>query len=133
MSRLPYDDFAWHVLLQAHNGEFGSMLEFYVDAATIKLFGMQLAEFPFGKMEEVRFEIGSREGNFAYYLLLRAMTYDRSGHIALQVEVDNRQEGHRHSQASFFIPCEAASLNQFGRRISAWLEKSGEPLVWFAG
>ena len=132
LSRLPYDDSAWHVLLQTNNGEFSSALAFYVDKGTFKSFAKQLAEFPVGKEEEVRFEIGSRDGNWAYYLLLRAITYDRSGHIAIQVEVDNRQEGHRHSQASFFISCEAASVNQLGRRISAWLEKSDEPLVWRA-
>jgi hypothetical protein len=132
LSRLPYDDSAWRILLRSSNGDFGGVLEFYIDPSGLRDFARHLTEFPFGQMNEVRLEIGSRNGNWAHYLLLRAFEFDRAGHSALQVVVDNRGEGERHDQASFFTPSEAAAMNQLGREILAWLENSDQPLHWHA-
>jgi hypothetical protein len=72
MTRPPYDDSAWRVVIRASNGEFGGVLEFYTDAEELSEFGRRLAEFPIGPDDEAQFEHGSRDGNLESYLLLRA-------------------------------------------------------------
>ncbi len=132
LAQLPYDGSAYRVLLRASNGDYAGVLEFYTDVAILKEFGQGLVRFPQSISDEVRFKLGAKEGNWAYYLLLRAFVLDRSGHPALEIVIDNRNGGIRHAETRFFINCEAASLNLFGRRLSAWVERSGEPMVWVA-
>jgi hypothetical protein len=128
--RWPYDDSAWRVFLQACNGGFAGALEFYTDAEGLAEFARRLAAFPSGPDDEVRFSLGSRDGNWAYYLLLRAFLVDRAGHAALEFAADNCRVTPDHAQASFFIPCEVAAINRLGRQLRGWLSRSDEPLLW---
>ena len=130
LSREPYDDSAWRIRLDASNGEFAGSLLFYIDDTSLLDFARQLSGFPTSVNDEVYFRLGSREGNWAYYLSLRAYVFDRSGHTALEIEIDNREPGHYHSRAAFAMSCEAAALDELGRRITAWVEQSADPLVW---
>jgi len=128
--RLPYDDSEWRIVIRAGNGEFAGALEFYTDAEELGEFGCRLAAFPSGPGDEARFALGSPDGNWAYYLLLRAFLVDRAGHAALEFAADNRQASPGHAQASFFIPCEIAAINRLGRQLRAWLNRSDESLSW---
>ena len=82
LMRLPYDDSAWRVVIRASDGEFAGILEFCTDPWELSEFGRRLAAFPIGPGDQARFELGSRDGNWAYYLLLRAFLVDRAGHGA---------------------------------------------------
>ena len=128
--RWPYDDSAWRVFLRASNGEFAGALEFYTDAEELSEFGRRLADFPHGPSDEVRFSLGSRDGNWAYYILLRAFLVDRAGHAALEFTADNRQAASDHAQSSFFISCEVAAINRLGQQLRGWLSRPDEPLSW---
>src|SRR5262249_25973290 len=89
--RWPYDDSAWRGLLRSSNAVFAGALEFYTDTEELAEFGRRLAAFPSGPDDEVRFSLGSREGDWAYYLLLRAFLVDRAGQAALEFAADNRR------------------------------------------
>ena len=130
LTRLPYDDSAWRIVVQACNGAFAGELEFYTDAEDLGEFAGQLASFPSGPDVEARFVLGSRDGNWAYYLLLRAFLMDRAGHAALEFAADNRAAPPSHAQASFFIPCEVEAIKRLGRQIITWLDASDESLSW---
>jgi hypothetical protein len=132
LARLPYDDSACRILLSASNGTFAGELEFYSDAPSLLDFAQRLIEFPRSASDEARLEVGEQDGNSACYLLLRALVIDRAGHTAMEIVIDNHEQGHRHADATFFIPCEVASLNQLGRKICGWLEQPDNSLVWVA-
>jgi hypothetical protein len=129
-TRLPYDDSAWHVEVRASSGTYSAAQEFYVYPADLAAFSQRLIAFPRDIRDEVRYELGSRTENWAYYLLLRAFVYDSVGHAALEFAADNRCSIPGHAQASFFIPCEAAALNRLGEQLHAWTRHSDEPLNW---
>ncbi len=130
ITRLPYDDSAWRVVIRACNGHFAGDQEFYIYAMELGEFGRRLAVFPSGPDDEACLVQGSRDGNWAYYLLLRAFLIDRAGHAALEFAFDNRQPTPDHAQASFFIPCEVAAINRLGQGLGAWLGNSRMSLSW---
>ena len=128
--RLPYDDTAWRIQLQASNGEFAGMLKFYIDGTDLIEFARRLCVFPSTLQDEACFRLGDRGESWAYYLSLRAFVFDRSGHTALEIEIDNREVGHQRGRAAFAIRCEVASLNELGRKLVAWIDRPDEMLVW---
>jgi len=130
LTRLPYDDSAWWIYIRASNGEFAGALEFYTDAERLGEFAGQLAVFPNGAGDEARFELGSRDGTWAYYLLLRAFLMDRAGHPALEFAANKLASPPHHAQASFFIPCEVEAIKRLGRQIRTWLDSTDESLSW---
>lgn len=129
-TRLPYDDSAWHVEVCASNGTYSAAQDFYVYPADLADFGLRLVTFPSDIRDEVRYELGSRTEDWAYYLLMRAFLYDSVGHAALDFAVDNRRIIPGNAQASFSITCEVAALNRLGEQLQAWTFHSEEPLNW---
>jgi hypothetical protein len=128
--RLPYDKSAWRVVIQASNGQFTGDQEFYVDTTELGEFARRLAAFPSGPDDEARLVQGSRDGNWAYYLIVRAFLIDRAEHAALEFAFDNRQPSPDHAQVSVFIRCEVAAISRLGQWLGAWLRGSDEPLTW---
>jgi hypothetical protein len=114
LERLPYDYSAWRVVVHASDGPFAAALEFYTDVEELEEFARRLTAFPRDPGDEARFELGSRDGHWAYYLLLRAFLYDRAGHAVLEFAADNRESSLRHAQASF------GSSRATSRRSTAW-------------
>lgn len=130
LTRLPYDDSAWHVEVCASGGTYSAAQEFYVYPTDLAEFGQRLTAFPQRIGDEVRYEIGGRTENWAHYLLLRAFIYDSVGHAALEFAADNRCGVPGHAQARFFFCCEVAALNRLGKQLQAWTLDSDEPLNW---
>ncbi len=128
--RLPEEDSICRAIIRACNGRFAGTLEFYTDAEQLREFGIRLCAFPSGPGDEARYVIGSRDENWALYMLLRAFLLDRAGHVALEFAVDNLEPSPWHAQANFFIPCEVAALNRLGHQLQAWLLRSDETLCW---
>ena len=128
--RRPYDDSAWRVVIRASDGEFAGGLEFYTAPQELSEFGRRLAAFPIGPGDEARLELGARDGDWAYYLLLRAFLVDLAGHAALEFAADNREASPNRAEASFFNSCEVAAINRLGRQLQSWLDRSDKPLSW---
>jgi hypothetical protein len=130
LNRLLYDDSAWRVFIWASNGEFTGALEFYTHDEPLGEFACRLLEFPDGRGNEAKFVIGSREGNWAYYVLMRAFLIDRAGHAALEFAVDDRRAHPHPAEARLFIPCEVEAVKRLGRQLRSWIERSDESLTW---
>src|ERR1700730_18240057 len=132
LRRWKFDDPAWHIQLTASNGAFQAQQEFYAWPEELGKFGNQLTSFPreLNPDTEVRFEHGSREGNWAYFILLRAFIANSVGAAAIEVNICNRGTVLHHAEANFFISCEVASINHFGNEICAWIANSDCVLAW---
>ena len=130
ITRLPYDDPAWHVQLRASNGSIATSIDFYTQPDDLEPFASALTAFPRSLHDESCFEVGSDLGRWAYHIYLRAYTFDSVGHSALEILTDNRTEPPDHGRVHFAIRCEAASLNRLGKQLSEWLKHSDEHLQW---
>jgi hypothetical protein len=135
ITRLPHEDeewrtLEWRILVRTSNSEFCAALDVYVHSDKLAELGRQLSAFPTSVDAEVRLEIGDRQDPWAYHLLLRTFLYDRAGHAAVEVRMDNRRKDYRHAAAHFSIPCEVASLNRLGQSLFAWIRQPDEPLAW---
>jgi hypothetical protein len=128
--RMPYDDGVLRLVITATNGRFAGELEVYTNPEKLGEFSRRLNAFPSAPDDEARLELGSRDGNWAYYLLLRAFLVDRAGHAMLEFASDNREPSPYHAEANFFMPCEVAGIRRLGHRLGAWLDDPGELLSW---
>lgn len=128
--RLPYDDPAWRVVIRASNGQFAGEQEFYADTTELDEFARRLAAFPIGPDDDARLVQGSGDGNWGYYLLVRAFLIDRAGHAALEFAFDNGQPSPDHARVNFFMRGEVEAINRLGWWLGAWLRDSDEPLTW---
>ncbi len=130
ITRLPYDDPAWHVQLHASNGSVATTIDFYTQPEDLQPFASALTAFPRYLHDEASFEVGSDLGRWAYHIYLRAYAFDSVGHSALELLTDNRTQPPDHARVHFAIRCEAASLNRLGTQLTQWLKDSDEPLQW---
>ena len=126
----PYEEFIWEIHFSASNGSFAANQRFYADTESLALFGKELTSFPTQPSREARFELGSLQENWAYYVLMRAYLYDRVGHAAIEIAVDNREHGERAARANFHIHCEVAAINRLGKAIQTWVANPTEGFVW---
>ena len=126
----PYEPDEWHVSFRARNEDVAGALDVYLHPEDVREWGEHLVDFGTSIEDEATFELGSREGNGAYYLLVRAFIYDSAGHAAIEFDADNLRTPPYGTQAHFFIPCEVASINRLGRQVRSWSKDGGEPLVW---
>jgi hypothetical protein len=126
----PYEELIWEIYLEASNGSFSATQRFYEDPESLASFAKELSSFPTQPSREVRFELGSLQENWAYYILLRAYLYDRVGHAAIEIAVDNREAADRAARASFHIRCEVAAINRLGKALQNWVANPSEGLVW---
>ncbi len=132
ISRLPYDDPAWHVQLHASNGAIATTIDFYTQHQDLEPFATALNAFPRCFRDEAIFELGSDLGRWAYHVYLRAYAFDSVGHSALEILTDNRTAAPDHARVHFAIRCEAASLNLLGNQLLKWIENPDQPLQWNA-
>ena len=116
--------------LRATNGRFAAAQDFYVDSYALTEFASGLTSFPTSIEGEVRLELGVPSGDWAYYILLRAFLYDRTGHAALGVVVDNHMKNPFGQQSSFQILCEVAAINRLGVELGEWAKDPTSCFVW---
>ena len=126
----PYEEFIWDISLAATNGSFSGAQVFYADPQDLARFGRELASFPSQAYRETRFELGSPEGNWAYFVLIRAYLYNPVGHAAIEISIDNREPDERAAKTTFQILCEVAGLNRLGDGLLQWVTNPREPFIW---
>ena len=125
------DDASAQVEFRASNDSYSCEQDFWVVPGALADFGAELQSFPRDLNHTVRFEYGENP-EFYCHLLLTTEILDSVGHSALAVTVANRLSPPRQSRAHFYIPCEAASINDFGRRLESWAKGMARPFrfVW---
>jgi hypothetical protein len=119
-----------HFGFSAGNGIFFAANEFYHNADFAAPFGQSLASFLARVGDTAQLEIGSMDDRSAYFLRLRAYTFDVFGHSALEVIVDNRRTDQFLARAAFQIHCEIAALNRLGKRLLNWSPDQRTPFLW---
>jgi hypothetical protein len=132
LRRLDADDYdAPHVEVSVSGGGFAARQDSYIEDEEWLEFGAALRSFPRSLEHEVAFENGAPEGEYYCYILLRAFVYDGVGHSALEVKIRNSLAPPHSAAAHFYIPCEAAALNQLGESLVSWA-RSKEPKLVFS-
>lgn len=130
LKRLFYDDSAWHVEISASNGYFSGIQDFYTYPEALDALGADFYKFPQTIQDEVRFELGDRTGQWAYFVLVRAFLFDAVGHAAIEFAVDNNATPPNRAQTSFFIRTEVAAINNLGQQLRAWIVAHDAPMIW---
>ena len=101
--------------------------DFYVYPDDILDFGNQLQAFPKSKSDVVSLEYGN-DPKFYCYFLLRAVVLDSLGHSAIEIKFDNRLDPPVKASGNFFMSCEVATVNEFGRQLTSWVKDMGTEL-----
>ncbi|MDZ7789186.1 MAG: hypothetical protein U5L08_01565 [Xanthomonadales bacterium] len=99
--------------------------DFYTYPEDLEQFAAQLISYAGNR--PVIFEYGSAREVYCH-LKLSVVPLDDLGHSAFAVAFDNRRKPPEAASGSFFAACEPGNVNQFGRRLSTWLNNSGSVL-----
>jgi hypothetical protein len=109
-----------HIQLTAEHGERALSQDFHAYAEDLREFGTKLEAFPSSVKDEVLFECGANDPKQYCWVRLRAYVYDRAGHSALELLVQNNSEPPVLASAVFSVKLEAATLNRLGQELAAW-------------
>ena len=101
--------------------------DFYVYPEALAGFGRKLMGFPKTVDDAVTIEYGA-EPNYYCYFRLSAVVLNSRGHSALEIEFDNRLAPPSKAECHFFMPCEPATANSFGKNLLDWSNNMEEPL-----
>jgi hypothetical protein len=121
------DNLVKYRIIAANDQSMGS-LEFYDYPGTFHEFAQKLISFPVSIDDEITFETG--ENRPPYYMLMRAFCYERNGHTAIQIIMDNHQPCPDMVKTEFYISTIPASINTLGELLFNWDPKKDEELVW---
>jgi len=118
------------VEIHASAGGFASALDFYAYPDQFLAFGRALVDFTGASNHEPTFEVGSTEQGSYCWLRLRAYSFDKLGHSALEISI--RQNGSRQIQASsqFSGQLEVAAINKLGNEIIHWSSSGAEEMCF---
>jgi hypothetical protein len=123
------DDGMVQVALAATNGAQLVTQDFYSYPNDFESFGKALEEFPKSANAEARFEYGNDNPKMHAQVLIRAFVLNGRGHSAIEIKTNNNRESPERSIAHFFIPCEPATINRFGKELRAWSATMATPLL----
>jgi len=128
---LQYDEPELHIELQASNGDTSATQDFYCYVEDLEQFANELIDFPSSITSEVRFEIGRRSSDWAYFVLVRTYVHDGWGHSALEIDLDCHAKAPYGHSMHFYILCEPASVNRLGKELIVWCRNRESPLEWY--
>ena len=93
--------------------------DFYIYPDEFSEFAKKLQEFPKSISDEVKIEYGE-DPKYYCYLTLSALVLDSVGHSAIEFKFDNRLDPPLQAQAHFYLQCEPATINEFGKKLISW-------------
>jgi hypothetical protein len=128
LSRQPYEDDVWLVVLDVSDGEYRITQEFYTHPSDLVDLANRCRAFPQHRHDEVVFKLGSNDACWAYWVFLRAFLFDTAGHAAISIDVGTNGDELRRRFATFAIACDVASVNRFGMDLREWIEEPSEPM-----
>lgn len=104
------------------NGSFAGGTDIYCNVSDLREIGKRLLEFPKFIGDEYVYEYGSSDSARRVYrhLILRAYTLDRSGHCALQIEMNLNRDEPEEGACRFSMKCEPNSLVRLGELFIAF-------------
>lgn len=108
-----------HLEATASNEDQVAKQDFYIYPDDILDFGNQLLAFPKSMSDVVSLEY-RKDPEFYCYFLLRAVILDSAGRSAIEIKFDNRLDPPVKASGNFFMPCELATANEFGKQLYNW-------------
>ena len=114
--------------IEATNGVTTTSVEFYGCQDEFKEFANKLCSFPESIDTEVKYE---HPTTYAY-LLLRVFCYEKNGHTAIQIKMDNDRIEPYKSYSEFYILTVPASINQLGQQLKSWKPEMNNKIEWTA-
>ncbi len=112
------------------SGGVTSYLKFYGYSDTFKEFANSLILFPQLITDTVSFQVGENDIKWAYYLLMKIFCYERNGHTAIQIILDNHQQSPDTIKTEFYIKTVPAAINNLGKLLFHWDPKTEKELIW---
>lgn len=109
----------------AKSANIYSQLNFYVTESELLELKEKLLKFPISKDESIEWIIGSKEGNTYAYFKLKVFIINKRGHVAVEIEMNNKLKHPYTLYSHFYIPTEIASINELGKNISHLLTEDG--------
>src|SRR4029079_19698876 len=95
LTRHPYEEpYHLNLHIEATNERVNGDLEYYCNAKDLTKLGKQLADFTGTAKEQVIYELGSEDPRVrvAFFLSLRVIPLDSSGHCAVLIRLNNNRE-----------------------------------------
>ncbi len=131
--RPDWDDISEFEIIASSN-DWHASLKFSGYADVFKDFANKLKTFPDSKLGDVAFELGEefieKKPKWAYYLLLRVYCYDKFGHTAIEIAINNNEKDRDQKMARFSIFSEPEQINKLGRLLSEWDPTRQSVLIW---
>ncbi len=118
--------------IEATNGINSTSIDFYGYADNFKEFATGLLSFPKTITDNVKYELGEIGERWAYYILLDVFCYEKNGHSAVHVIVDNNGKRPYTNKSEFYITTVPASLNKFGQLLNDWNPMTEKEIKWTA-
>lgn len=118
--------------IEATNGINSAAIDFYGYADNFIAFATGLLSFPKTITDNVKYELGEIGEHWAYYILLDVFCYEKNGHSAIHVIIDNNGKEPYTNRSEFYIKTVPASLNKFGQLLIDWNPMTEKEIRWTA-
>ncbi len=117
INRIWSDEIMIELEFSANSANIYSQLNFYVTENELLELKEKLTRFPNGKNNSIEWVVGSNEENTDVYFSFRVFIINKQGHVAIEIEMDNKLKQPYTLYSHFYIPTEIASINEFGKNI----------------
>ena len=114
------------------NGINTTSIDFYGYADEFDNFANELLTFPKTIDSEAKYELGEQGEKWAYFILMRVFCYEKNGHSAIHIIVDNNGKQPYTNKTEFYIMTVPASLNELGQLLKSWNPKTQNEILWTA-
>ena len=121
-----------HFQIEVTNGISSTSQDFYGYADDFKEFAIGLNSFPKAITDKVKYELGEIGERSAYYILLEVFCYEKNGHSAIHIIIDNNGERPYKNKSEFYIKTVPASLNKLGQLLEEWNPLIEKQINWTA-
>jgi hypothetical protein len=109
---------------KANNGSFKGQLEWYCTPSELEEIGKALSPFPNKIPDEYMYDW--------FCFAIKAYTYDRSGHCALQIYINNNKKKPEELECRFSIVAEAWAIHRLGELLKKFSTLKYKSLKWSA-
>jgi len=113
-----------------NNGFCASTLEFFGYPDEFKEFSIDLIDFPKSTDDKVIYELGEKENQWAYHLLIQAYCVEPNGRSAIKIESTKNGTGLDFHDCKFELESEVASINRLGTGLKNWNPLDQEQFIW---
>lgn len=114
------------LLFTAENDDIKSQVKFYTTEHEIRKIKKKLSEwFPQNRKQKLNIKFGKLGDSRMGFLNLEFSTYDKVGHVVIEIEMSNNLNEPNTMYSKFYIKTDIPSINRFGRDFIKLLESDG--------